>query len=393
MANPTKPAIENRIVTLAAGLESLRPAAQRFEGADVLRGIVILAVFVYHATLRAWPWNGWWRDFHHTPGRMIGAIYPLSFGWAGVALFFVLSGFCIQVSFLRARQFTWSHFFWQRFWRIYPAYLVALIAFAVCRSLDDATEPGIKMLLLHILLIQNLDPSTFLGINASFWSLGTEMQLYLLFPLLRWMRERCGMLACLWITFGLGLAWGLTSVITRGLPDHCINPAFTSPIMTWFDWTLGAYVAERVVEGKPAFRNPLIWVTGLSSAFVFSTLFKPLTMFSFSLAAALSAIALDWIIRKSLPENLFFKILAFVGVVSYSAYLWHQPLLELMPHWLDSHAYLWPRLVTVGVVCMLSILSYLYLERPGIQFGKWLWKRLSGLPQRQSNPVNPFQNG
>src|SRR5580698_10110157 len=105
MANPTQSVMENRLVTLAAGFESPGAVSERFEGADVLRGVAILAVFVYHATLRAWPWNGWWRDFHHVPGATTRASYRLSFGWAGVALFFVLSGFCIHVSFLRARQF------------------------------------------------------------------------------------------------------------------------------------------------------------------------------------------------------------------------------------------------------------------------------------------------
>jgi peptidoglycan/LPS O-acetylase OafA/YrhL len=364
----------------------------RFDAADILRGVAILAVFVYHATLRAWPWNGWSRDFHHVSAATIGMFYPLSFGWSGVALFFVLSGFCIHVSFLRAKQFTWPRFFWQRFWRIYPAYLVALVAFAVCRRLDVATKAGMKMLLSHVLLIQNLNADTFFGINASFWSLGTEMQLYLLFPLLLWLRERFGILACLGITFGVGLAWRLISLLCWGLPDQCINPACTSPLVTWFDWTLGVFVAERVVQGIPAFSRHLIWLMALIPAFVLSTLFKPLTTFSFSLAAAISAVALDRMTRTSLAENIVLKFLEAVGIVSYSAYLWHQPLLELMPHWLDPHAYLWPRLVTVGTICLLAVLSYSCLERSGIRFGKWLWNRLKGEPQPQINQAR-IENG
>src|SRR6476469_3517467 len=100
-------------------------------GADVLRGVAILMVIAYHSFGSAWgwyvPWNGWLRDFSHAPSQPLLWFYPITFGWAGVALFFVISGFCIHYSFLRSGQFEAGQFFWRRLWRIYPAYIVALL--------------------------------------------------------------------------------------------------------------------------------------------------------------------------------------------------------------------------------------------------------------------------
>src|SRR5258708_24994291 len=99
-----------------------RGTEKHLMGADVLRGAAILMVMIYHGFGRVYgfylPWNGYWRDFRRPPDALLIPGYPLSLGWAGVALFFVLSGFCIHLSFLRASRFTNRQFFWRRFWRI-----------------------------------------------------------------------------------------------------------------------------------------------------------------------------------------------------------------------------------------------------------------------------------
>jgi peptidoglycan/LPS O-acetylase OafA/YrhL len=364
---------------------------QYFFGADLLRGIAILSVLLYHAFGRLYgfylPWNGYWRDFHHPPSRQLLFFYPVSFGWAGVALFFVLSGFCIHTSFLRSPRFSNGRFFWQRFWRIYPAYLLALLAFAGLQHLDLTAPGGLKQLLAHVLLLHNFSPASLFGLNPSFWSIATEAQLYLLFPVLLLVRRQWGMGGCLALTFAAGLAARALAVALWGLPEHVISPAFSWPVMTWFDWTLGAYVAERALQQQRAFSKPMLWLAVLVPAFLLSTLFKPLMIFSFSLAAAASAVILDLLVRVRFRENLLLTSLAFAGLISYSVYLWHQPLLSRFPAWFGRLAPPWVAgLATALAIALLSWLSYRFIERPGSRLGKGLWDRLA-TPAPSGQPV------
>ena len=98
---------------------------------DHIRGFAILSVFVYHCFGAAFHfsklnWNGWFPDFH-TRGSFLAL--PFTFGWAGVPIFFVVSGFCIHLSHRRSSRKDMATFFTRRFFRIYLPYLVALLIF------------------------------------------------------------------------------------------------------------------------------------------------------------------------------------------------------------------------------------------------------------------------
>ena len=72
-------------------------ATSRLELFDEFRGVAVLAVFVYHAydvALRAADLDSWTRAL----------ITPLAFGWGGVAMFFVVSGYCIHLSYTATRN-------------------------------------------------------------------------------------------------------------------------------------------------------------------------------------------------------------------------------------------------------------------------------------------------
>lgn len=337
-------------------------------------------VFIYHSFGSVYgfflPWKGWFRDFSGPPSNQLLWFYPITYGWAGVSLFFVLSGFCIHLSFLRNKTFNVSHFFWRRIWRIYPAYILALLTFIILNHINILSRSGATQFLSHALLIHNFMNSTFFGINASFWSIATEAQLYLLFPLLLFFRSRFGISQCLFITFFLGLIWRATAVWIWGLPDYLITPPLTFPLMTWFDWTLGAFVAERFFYKNHAFTQRRIWLSVCLPVFIASTLFKPLTTFSFSLAAVVAAIILDAALHMSWRKHFLAAPLAFIGAVSYSLYLWHQPLIFRIVYHLQSITnstiaawfLLFPFMVAV------SWMSFRIVEKLGIYIGDSLWK-------------------
>ncbi len=354
------------------------PAKDR--AVDGLRGIAILMVCVFHGfgAVHGFylPWHGWLRDLRSSANQAVLSFYPISFGWAGVALFFVLSGFCIHLSFLRNSHFNLLNFFWRRFWRIYPAYVVALLVFAFVAHVDLFTVSGGKQILSHLLFLHNFSDSTFLGINPSFWSIATEVQLYLLYPVLLFVHSRFGIGICLLVTFVIGLVWRGVAVYVWGLPDHLITPALSGPMMTWFDWSLGAFVAERFFHGKRVFNNKRISLSVLLILLVASTLYKPLTIFSFSLAAAAAAVVLEAVLSQRGKISRWVTVFSSLGTVSYSLYLWHQPRLLSAVRRIEAatgsllFSWLAVTLLTIGV----AWISFRFIEREGIKLGNSLWR-------------------
>ena len=182
----------------------MNPASpsRHLERIDVLRAVAILLVVAFHYLPNATGqyelnWQGMWRDGGDGQTRLMWWLYPLSLGWSGVSLFFVISGFCIHYSFLKhaasspGKSFL-KQFFWKRFWRIYPPYFIALAVFfcLMLRHHDAGATAG--NFWSHLLLIHNFGLATFDGINPAFWSLAVEMQFYLLFPLVLRLRGKVG---------------------------------------------------------------------------------------------------------------------------------------------------------------------------------------------------------
>ena len=182
---------------------------RRVDFLDPMRGFAILAVFAFHC-LRAsnhyenlFPWNGLFADVWNEPIYKIGLI-PFDLGACGVAIFFVISGFCIHTSHSRRPDPWFKSFLTKRALRIYPPYLVPLVVFAFVYPFGD-TDLGIPKestnFFAHLFLVHNFfDLEIFSGINPSFWSIAVEAQLYLIYPIMfllaRWQGWRRTLLVC-----------------------------------------------------------------------------------------------------------------------------------------------------------------------------------------------------
>src|SRR5437660_8666897 len=99
---------------------------------DHFRGIAVVAVFRFQSLGTACgrnqlPWANWIADFDAS--RTFLVLLPFSLGWSGVAIFFVVSGFCIHLNFRRKPD--WRDFTLRRFFRIYPPYLFAVLFFSL----------------------------------------------------------------------------------------------------------------------------------------------------------------------------------------------------------------------------------------------------------------------
>ena len=149
------------------------PAAEKLHGLDFLRTLAITLVFFFHYPGVA--------DMPQMAWKII------DFGWAGVDLFFVLSGFLIARQLFAELKATNTisvkQFFIKRFFRIIPVYIVVLSLYFLVPVFRE--RESLPALWRFLTFTQNvgLDPS----INGTFshaWSLCIEEQFYLFFPLI-----------------------------------------------------------------------------------------------------------------------------------------------------------------------------------------------------------------
>jgi len=160
-------------------------ARERVEGVDLLRGLASLAVCWFHLS----------RFRYSVADRQGYAWFRETgdFGWLGVEVFFVISGFVIPYSLYRAGYCLRDFFGYltRRIVRLDPPYLVAIaliLALAYVSSLKSGRpvqiedEPvGAARLLLHLGYLNAF--SRYAWLNPSFWTLAIEMQYYLLMGL------------------------------------------------------------------------------------------------------------------------------------------------------------------------------------------------------------------
>jgi peptidoglycan/LPS O-acetylase OafA/YrhL len=150
---------------------------KRYEGLDLLRGLASLSVCVYHLT--CFPFS--------TPdGVFYGALKSaVSYGWLGVEVFFVVSGFVIPLSLYRGgyRLSNYPRFILKTVVRLDPPYFAAVcVTLAVAYWVSAHTGSTWGRVLLHLGYLNAFAGRPWL--NPVFWTLAIEFQYYLLIGLL-----------------------------------------------------------------------------------------------------------------------------------------------------------------------------------------------------------------
>lgn len=358
---------------------------------DNLRGLAILLVFLYHCLSCSYAtdqlaWQGWFRDFN-IPFPPFFLFYPLTYGWGGVAIFFVVSGFCIHMSHAKSRTKQFSIFFARRFFRIYPPYLLVLLIFALVfpwTRLNPADHAFRFQMASHLVLLHNLPAWCFFGINPSFWSIAVEAQLYVLYPVLLRLVRGYGWQGALLVTGVIELALR-TVVASQG---HWQMWFFNYPFYFWFSWTIGAALADDFIEGRPLRFGQFPWWLWPAVTVAFSFI-KPLSCFCFMTLALSAATAIaqhdrfDWDGHPGSWTAALARHLRYVGTISYSVYLLHQPFLEMVPKLYAKYLpgqtvhplvlfvsclLVWP------LILLLAQAFFTYVETPSINLGKWVVK-------------------
>lgn len=302
---------------------------------DGLRAIAVLSVILFHAGFR------WFSG-----------------GYVGVDIFFVISGFLITGILLRehaAQKFTLAKFYERRARRILPALFVVLFmtaAAAYWLMLPFELRVFAQSITAVVLFSSNIlfwkragffdfyfDPPALLNPLLHTWSLGVEEQFYLVFPVLlmlawRFWRRRL---------FQLVVLTALASFVYSSLIDGEWNLGFAGqreanfyllPARAWqlMMGSLMAFWSVSAVQRSPVRRwwRNIASLSGLTLVLFAILIYHAVDIRFTSLYALAPTVGTVLILAYGrgtvVGSILSSPPLVGVGLISYSAYLWHQPL-------------------------------------------------------------------
>ena len=151
----------------------MRPAPKRYAALDFLRAIAITVVLIHHTSI---------FDTTSTQGTSANVI--VFAGWAGVDLFFVLSGFLIGGllfrEYKRSGTISMKRFLIRRGFKIYPPFFFYLFVAGLMKWKSIPHVDFIKQTAIDVLFLNDYLPGT----QQHFWSLSVEEHFYILLPLL-----------------------------------------------------------------------------------------------------------------------------------------------------------------------------------------------------------------
>lgn len=356
-----------------------------------LRGFAALWVFLYHLWVYSEPrlmTLGW--------GDTSLDLTPLfSMGWAGVDFFFILSAFLLTLPFAHwacgDRPFPpIGRYLGKRFKRIFPAYWAQLlILLVVAYSTSFYAFPSLIELISHIVMVLNLPPWWVAPINGVWWTLPTEFFFYLLLvPLAFLLKTRATRVLLIGL---MGCAWIYRWWIFQNFQDEGIGRMVTlmgNTLGSLDQFIIGTYCAYLYVlhfkkkpQKIPASVFLLLGVLGVllclySIHFLYGfywnghpLLFLKNTLIGISIASILIAILKGSGLANKLFGN---RVMMHCGIISYSLYLWHFPVVLLLSKWsfmIDYPGYKLPLMIAFAtpLTWLLAYSSYRWIERPFLQ--------------------------
>lgn len=326
-------------------------SAGRLDFVDGMRGIACLYVILYHVFL-LWPVSS------HVSG---GSILPIqlltrvaAYGHVGVDIFLALSGFCLFYPLCRRAisgpktvpSLHLGLYARRRARRILPAYFVTLAMFSLLPlwpvwNSDVSPVPSLVELVTHALMVHNLFPSTILRIDGPLWSLGLEVQLYVVFPLLVILFRRLGPLffsIAMFCACAAFRVWAWEYLGGRSAPLDAQFTLMASLPARVFEFAAGmvaAYVLtrSRSKAAEIGSRWALIPLIVLSLALGYATDKEfgeqsPIPALAWGIVGYGLVVAAGSGAFSVVQRFLSWAPLVRLGLASYSVYLLHEPILR-----------------------------------------------------------------
>jgi peptidoglycan/LPS O-acetylase OafA/YrhL len=361
----------------------------RIPSLDGLRGIAIATVLLQHA-------------WHTLPEFLSPAGFFVGNGALGVSIFFMLSGFLIYSLSVREYEktqgFDWKQFYIRRFLRIFPCfyfYIVVILALAHFGWIT-VTDRTIFAAATFTLNYHHLWDPWPVGLDypviGHYWTLALEEQFYLTWPLLMLLFVRRKLIETL-------AAFIVIAPIIR-VACYFLTPGSREQIGMMFHTAFDA-IAAGVLLGEllrmPETRAKLQrwaanrWILG--GAILYPTIVSPLLglqfggAYSITVGKSLDIICIGLVLTAAVsqPGTLIFRFLnwrplAYVGVLSYSLYVWNNLFLNGETGWIVNS-------FPLNMLCVvgMGLFSYYLIERPFLKLKDHRERQeVGGVPERRA---------
>lgn len=327
---------------------------------DGLRALAVVPVILFHA-----------------------GIGTFSGGYVGVDVFFVISGYLITTIIINEMdegRFRLGNFYERRARRILPAlFLVMIVCIPLAwmwlmpRDMKDFSQSliAVAMFLSNVLFWDEsgyFDTAAELKPLLHTWSLAVEEQYYILYPLflmLCWRLGRRSILAVLSIVFVLSLAAAHWNAYT--------DPAFAFYLLPTRGWELltgvfAAFYLQKNEAPLSAYGKQTGSAVGIALVLYAVFAYDSQTPFPslYALAPAVGTLLIILLAVEGTYVNrlLSAKVMVGVGLISYSAYLWHHPLLAFARYRSDTEPSFWLMIALCVLTFPLAYLTWRYVENP-----------------------------
>jgi peptidoglycan/LPS O-acetylase OafA/YrhL len=290
---------------------------ERISHLDGLRGVAIIFVIMFHAYAR-WPeyipWTTQYKEF------------PIfKFGYMGVQLFFIISGFVIYMTLERCSSF--FEFLYRRWIRLFPAMLVAtLLVFFSANYLNErpaGIPEGMDMIsglvFIEPSILNKIFGLEFSSIEGAFWSLYVEVKFYLIFGFIYFISKKKSVHLLTALSL---LGFGYKVLLYIGLidSDGFVNFLFDLLSLNHFGWfCVGVFLYLQKKYGGWKY---IVWSFVILLTTLALTFGKNIgaILFGFSIYT----IFLGCILIDSISRFASNKVFLFFGFVSYPLYLIHE---------------------------------------------------------------------
>lgn len=370
-------------------------AQSRLGVLDGLRGIAVLLVLWYHVWEISW-----------LPAPLPQLQFIPETGFAGVDLFFYISGFVIVYPFVKAllrgdAEPTWGHFAYRRAMKIVPSYVLSIIVVIAIGYAHFANAgEALRDIGTHLLFIHTWWGDTYGSINGVLWTLAVEVEFYLIFPLLWLAFKRYPFL-----TAGVMLA--ITLLYRIHAAQCCYHSSMELLIYNlpgyldiFASGMISALLYVRWREGTATWRAPVATLAAIAGFVMLTLLLQNLwgmrhtdqwstvwQIYNRTLVGvAFALMGLGSLLAVSFWQRLIAnRVLLFFAAISYNLYLYHQPLARLLLKWhippytgtdehFDPHWQLNYTIVAFAVtIAQATIVTY-FFERPLLRIPIERWR-------------------